>query len=315
MSGTPRLRRLLATGGAVAGALVVVLVAGPAAAVAGPATQALPAHPRYVALGDSYTAGPLIPWQRLDPLGCLRSTANYPHKLADALHTASYTDVSCSGADTTNMTTKQSVVLGSNAPQFDALSADTDLVTVGIGGNDFGVFGDITSTCPELRASDPTGAPCRDHYTDGGVDSLKQKIDKTGDRVAGVVRGVRQHAPHATILVIGYPRIAPTSGYCPDVLPFADGDYRYLDGIEEYLNAAIERGTRAAGGRFVDTYPASSGHDACATGGAAWINGQHLTLTAAPYHPNAAGMVGLASIVADYLAGADLLTAPVEARR
>jgi hypothetical protein len=28
----------------------------------------------YVALGDSYTSGPFIPTQRLDPLGCGRAT-------------------------------------------------------------------------------------------------------------------------------------------------------------------------------------------------------------------------------------------------
>jgi hypothetical protein len=36
----------------------------------------------YVALGDSYTAGPLIPVQETTPLGCLRSDHNYPHLVA-----------------------------------------------------------------------------------------------------------------------------------------------------------------------------------------------------------------------------------------
>jgi hypothetical protein len=30
----------------------------------------------YVALGDSYTAGPVIPFQQKDPAGCLRSDHN-----------------------------------------------------------------------------------------------------------------------------------------------------------------------------------------------------------------------------------------------
>lgn len=33
----------------------------------------------YVALGDSYAAGPLIPNQIGPPLGCLRSSNNYAH--------------------------------------------------------------------------------------------------------------------------------------------------------------------------------------------------------------------------------------------
>ena len=49
----------------------------PTTAVAAPLA---PTH--YVALGDSYTSGPLIPFQRLDQIGCLRSTNNYPSVVA-----------------------------------------------------------------------------------------------------------------------------------------------------------------------------------------------------------------------------------------
>ncbi|GAA3520542.1 SGNH/GDSL hydrolase family protein [Actinocatenispora rupis] len=288
----PRIRRILVAG-TVAAALTV---ASPLAAHAGTTTRALPAHPRYVALGDSYTSGPLIPLPRLDPVGCWRSTGNYPARVAYALRAASYTDVSCGGADTTDMTASQSVPLGSNPPQFDALRPDTELVTIGIGGNDFGVFGSVISDCPPLRAGDPTGNPCQRHFTVDGVDTLRQKIDQTRVRVADVVRGVHQRSPQARVLVVGYPRIAPESGTCPAVLPFADGDYPWLNGIEEYLNGALASASADAGADFVDTFPASYGHDACA-GTAAWINGQSLSPTAAPYHPNAAGMAGVAAVV------------------
>ncbi|MGH3659660.1 MAG: GDSL-type esterase/lipase family protein, partial [Micromonosporaceae bacterium] len=120
---------------------------------------------RYVALGDSYTAGPLIPWPRFDPVGCLKSTRNYPEYLSRELGLDDYTDESCSGAQTSHMTSEQSVPLGTNQPQFDALSADTDLVSVGIGGNDFGTFGNLVDSCPGFRDADPTGSPCREHYT------------------------------------------------------------------------------------------------------------------------------------------------------
>lgn len=286
-----KLRRILAlTAGAVLAALPVAGLSAPAAASA-------PRFQHYVALGDSYTAGPLIPLQRVDPVGCLRSTANYPALLSHRLGLLTYTDRSCSGADTTNMTNSQSVTLGTNPPQFDGLAANTDLVSVGIGGNDFGVFGNITSVCPTLRASDPTGNPCQQHFTVNGVDTLRQQIAQTRVRVAAVIAGIHQRSPHATVLIVGYPRIAPPSGTCPDVLPFADGDYPYLDGIEQALNAALSGAVSDAGGAtYVDTYTPSLGHDACA-GGAAWINGQYLQLTAAPYHPNGAGMVGEAKII------------------
>ncbi|MBK1786415.1 SGNH/GDSL hydrolase family protein [Prauserella cavernicola] len=253
----------------------------------------------YVALGDSYTAGPFIPWQRLDPLGCARSTNNYPSMLARELGTRSFTDESCSGADTTHLTQRQQVPLGVNAPQFDALRPDTDLVTLGIGGNDHGVFGDIVGVCPALRGSDPTGTPCQDHFTVDGEDTLKAAIADTGERVTEVLAGIHERSPQATVLVIGYPRIAPPSGTCPAVLPFADGDYAWLDDIEQTLNAALAKAVADDGAAtFVDLYPPSLGHDACA-GGDAWIQGQHTNpFAAASYHPNRAGMAGVAAEVA-----------------
>src|SRR5919109_3079172 len=61
----------------------------------------------YVALGDSYTAGPVIPVQLDDPGGCLRSDHNYPHLAAPETGLAPFRDVSCSGATTDDMTQPQ----------------------------------------------------------------------------------------------------------------------------------------------------------------------------------------------------------------
>src|SRR5689334_10507712 len=78
---------------------------------------AMGATGRYVALGDSYTAGPLIPNQSLNPLGCLRSDHNYPHLVQPSLTTASFSDVSCSGATTDDMFNAQSTEIGTNPPE------------------------------------------------------------------------------------------------------------------------------------------------------------------------------------------------------
>ncbi len=273
---------------------VVLLIASTTAATAAEQT-----YRNYVALGDSYTSGPLIPFPRLDPLFCGKSTRNYPSILASALRVRSYTDISCGGADTTNMTRRQSVLLGGNPPQFSALRANTDLITVGIGGNDYGVFGTLVGTCPSLRASDPTGNPCQDKFTVEGVDMIKAKVAQTGKNVEQVLAGIHARSPRADVLVIGYPRIAPESGYCPDILPFAEGDYAWLNDIEKALNSAIEKAVAADGkSLFVDTFGPSAGHDACAPKGAAWINGQHTKLfAAAAYHPYRTGMAGVAGVI------------------
>src|SRR3954465_15803920 len=106
--------------------LVVALLA--ALALAAPAAGA---DPGYVALGDSYAAGPLIPAQ-LPPFGCLKSSSNYAHLAAPQMRLP-LRDPSCSGPKTDHMPTAQGVTPGPNPPQFDSLAADTTLVTVQIG--------------------------------------------------------------------------------------------------------------------------------------------------------------------------------------
>ncbi|MEV4310776.1 SGNH/GDSL hydrolase family protein [Actinocrispum sp. NPDC049592] len=279
-------------------ATAVLFLSGTAVATAAPQYE------RYVALGDSYTSGPGIPWPRLDRLTCYTSTNNYPALLADNLGLPSYTDGSCGGADTTNMTQPQTppIPIGQHPPQFSFLRADTDLVTIGIGGNDFGVFGQLTGTCPGLRSSDPTGSPCKNQFVVNGVDTMKEKVAMTGGRVREVLAGVHQRSPQAKVVLVGYPRIAPPSGTCPNVLPFADGDLPWLDEVEQALNAALQ-GAAAADGNttFVDMYPASLGHDACA-GRNAWIQGKDTNLFAAvAYHPFKSGMVGMANQISTVL--------------
>lgn len=282
----------------------ITLVASVAVVAPAAAASAIPQYRHYVALGDSFTAGPLIPWQHLS--WCFRSNNNYPAWLATDLGIydtpGGFTDASCSSADTTNMTQAQPVPtadlhFATAEPQFDALTLDTDLVTIGIGGNDYSVFGSLIATCPTVRDSDPTGAPCQKHFTIDGTDTLKAATVHTGRNVENVIKGVRERSPAAKIVVVGYPRLVPPSGYCPDVIPFADGDYAWADSVERSLNSALAGAARRQRVTYVDTYGPSLGHDACA-GSAAWVLGQNTNLLAgAAYHPNAAGMRAEASLV------------------
>ncbi|GAA1610122.1 SGNH/GDSL hydrolase family protein [Kribbella sancticallisti] len=301
--------RLVATCLAVAATGTLLITSAAPASAFAPTAE----YKRYVALGDSYTSAPLVPLPELLSLGCVRSVSNYPKQLAALLRIPSFKDVSCGGADTTNMTQPQSTPLGTFPPQFNALTPDTDLVTVGIGGNDFGVFGDITSTCPGLRAADPTGSPCKTHFTVNGVDTLAAKITQTEARITEVVRGVKLRSPKATVLLIGYPKIAPETGTCPDILPFSDGDYAYLYSIEQKLNLAVENAALAGGATYVDTFGPSTGHDACAPDGQAWIQGKDVNLLRAlNYHPRFEGQAGVASLTYKKLTGLRQTVTPAE---
>jgi hypothetical protein len=91
---------------------VFVVLASIAGALAVGAASAAAAD--WAGLGDSYAAGPLIPNQQLDPLGCLRSDHNFAH-LAAAQLGQSLADASCSGATTDDMTQAQDVNPGIHA--------------------------------------------------------------------------------------------------------------------------------------------------------------------------------------------------------
>lgn len=284
------------TAGFVAAALAVPLA--PAAA-----HQAAPSFKNYVALGDGYTAAPLVPPLDLSTLGCLRSGGNYPALAAPKLKIPKVTDVSCSGADTTHVDTAQATPTGFVPPQSSALTKETDLVTVGMGANDFGVFADLLAVCPSLQASDPDGAPCKKQFTSGGKDELKENVAKTKTRLVEAIKGIKSRvAPKATIVLIGYPRIAPPQGNCPE-LPLAKGDYAYLTEIETELNKAIAAAAKEGGVKYLERFKPSEGHDVCAKA-KAWIQGKDIDLLkAASYHPRAEEQAAVADQLVKLLSG------------
>ena len=279
-------------------AAVVTTVAAPASATAsdGGSDAVARAHvDDYVALGDSFTAGPLIHPIRLDrPLGCVVSARNYPARLAAYFDVESYTDVSCSAARSKHLREPQKTALGTNAPQLDALSPDTDLVTLGMGGNDFGLFGSMIDTCAEVAKGHPRGKPCKKHFTNKrGVDTKMRDARRIRRHTARSVRAIAKHAPNAKIVVIGYPRLLPPIGTCDDV-PFARGDYRWGNRVELRLNKSLRLGAERNGATYVGMWRASVGHDAC-SGGVSWVNGATIDLLRAmSFHPFAKGMKGIA---------------------
>jgi len=271
-----------------AAAAVLALVA--LALFAGVATAATG---RYVALGDSYTAGPLIPNQSLSPLGCLRSDHNYPHLVQPGLTTAAFTDISCSGATTDDMFAAQSTEAGTNPPQLDALTADTRVVTLGIGGNDIG-FSGVVENCARLNPFDP----CKDDYVHDGIDEISQRIAATAPKVDAVIAAIHARSPGARVHVVGYPVILPASGYgCWPTVPITPTDVPYLRSKELELNTMLAARAAADGAVYDDTYASSVGHDVCKATGTRWVEGLVPTSPAAPVHPNALGMQNTGSVV------------------
>ena len=261
------------------------------------ATGAQAATGPYVSLGDSYTAGPLVPNPTGNPILCGRSTHNYPSDIARVIAPASFTDASCSSATTPDMTQPQSLEGGiqTNPPQFNALSSGDVLVTVGIGGNDAGLIG-VIEKCAEIDITHPFGSACKNHYAAGGSDPNVAAVAAAGPKVAAVLQGIHARAPQARVGLIGYPDGLPVNGSgCWPLVPISAGDITYIVGLEKQLNAVLQTAANANNASYVDTFTSSIGHDACKAPGTAWVNGLVPTSAAFPLHPNQAGEQNMAN--------------------
>lgn len=256
---------------------------------------------RYVALGDSYSAGAGI--DPVDPGsgGCFRSTRNYPHQLAERLDLG-LADATCSGA------TSEDLLAGAVAGDLPDLGPRTRLVTLSIGGNDGGLFTQLLGSCARYAATDPTGSPCEAAIRDRTTEVL----DEIDDNVGAVIDAVIDRAPRARVVVVGYPALLPDSGPgCPDVLPVAAGDVAFIAGVNTDLSAALERAARAADVEFLDVATPSRGHDICAA--TPWVNGlDPAEGDGIPVHPRLVEQTAVADLLADLLA--DPPTDPPAAR-
>jgi hypothetical protein len=270
---------------------VLVVLASIAGALTVGAAGAWAAN--WAGLGDSYAAGPLIPNQQLNPLGCLRSDHNFAHLAAAALG-KSLADVSCSGAKTNDMTAAQDVTPGPNPPQFNALTSTTQIVTLQIGGNDIG----FTSIIQNCASATPFGHPCRDKYVVNGHDTLADRIAATAPKVAAVLQGIHTRSPDADVFVVNYAAILPETGIgCWPQVPIAWADVAYLRGVAKALNAMLAQQAAGNGAEIVDDYSASIGRDACKSSSTRWVEPLIPGNLAAPFHPNARGEAGIAAVV------------------
>jgi hypothetical protein len=237
----------------------------------------------YVAMGDSYTSGPgITPVSPTAPAECGQSAVNYPHLVAAALN-LSLTDVSCGGAKTENFTVAQ---YPDQPPQFDALSESTEVVSLGMGGNDGNLFETLVVGCTETDIVTPGKAPCKAKYQ-GFV--TKTFEEDTAPYEAALAE-IHVLAPTAKVFVVGYPEITPKQGGCTGAIPWTPGDLKWFrDKVQKVGNADLKKEAEANGAIFVNTFTPSEGHNACTPVGTRWIEPLIGSLTGVPVHPNATG--------------------------
>lgn len=270
--------------GVVAAAMLTATVVTGAAAQAEVAPGGV-----YVALGDSYTSGPLI-LPMTDNFTCARSARNYPALLAAATSPSVFRDVSCGGATSSDFTSAQDgIISGTNPPQYNAITTDTTLVTIGIGGNDVGLVG-LAESCVNLLPESLGGKSCAATYTAGGVDQYSQRIQAFGPTYGTIVEHVRSLAPNARIVLVGYPTGIRHNG-CFPVQPLLAADANYVQAKIDELNSVMSAQAAAHGALYADTRTPSIGHDACQLPGVKWLEGLVPTADAFSLHPNALGML------------------------
>jgi hypothetical protein len=299
----------------------------------------------YVALGDSYSSGesntPFDPDSDVQGTDqCHRSTSQaFPRQVRlpgasssiaalAADNRANFHLLACSGAGTFNLTqnavnpanTDNTLWRAANYYRFGEvdqiddsgwLDADTTLVTITAGGNDIG-FPDVLLGCESLTSTcdSPTFHLTRDMFG-YGVDPQPLAtyepylIGQLRSRLVSTYLKIHEKAPHAKILVLGYPALVGTTdtALCSGI---EDSERTFLDGLAgplaQTIDGAVADARSAVGGldiTFIDVMSVYSGHAAC--GPDPWLRPVVFSNLAYSFHPNATGQAAYADLVNAHL--------------
>lgn len=288
-----------------------------------------PSSGRYVAFGDSYQSGEgaddYQPGTDADVggNGCRRSNNAYPVLIGAEADTPATLDfVACSGARTWHFYESQHPDTDPvQPPQFDFAQLDegVELITVGIGGNDSG-FADVIQECifgfellPFNDCSpneEKTEQPVQDAFKRlrgepvgpdaGGSDKTVPLSEVYGD--------IREMAPNARVIVVGYPQFFKSSGTlffrCSGI---KKGDQKWTNEKVKEINQLIKTEAEKFGFEFVDVSPIFEGHRLCEIGGGEsreWFRDIQLDFDWPPndpaaFHPDKDGHAAMAGVILD----------------
>ncbi|MDH6129647.1 SGNH/GDSL hydrolase family protein [Kitasatospora sp. GP82] len=256
--------RLLAA--AVTLPLSLALALGTAPASAAPAVRA---QTRYVALGDSYSAG--VAAGAYDPSSgdCHRSTRAYGTLWTAGHRPSSFLFTACNGA-----TTKD--VLRDQLPE---VRSDTTLATITVGGNDLGFTKAIVSCLQPLT----TESLC-----DQAMAESEQKLrDELPGKLEQTYQAIGTAAPGAKVVVAGYPHLLEHgSVLCTVGTPARRDRFNALtDRLDELIRAQATK----QGFEFADVRGSFAGHGICAGGSQEWIARIVVPAYWESFHPTTVG--------------------------
>jgi lysophospholipase L1-like esterase len=202
----------------------------------------------YVALGDSYSAGTGSTDSYLN--SCDQSTSAFPSLYSVAAKTSSFSFQACMGATTSS----------TESSQLGALNSRTDLVSLTDGGNDVG-FTTIMEHC--VLGTDDR---CLD-----AINTAENMVrTQLPGRLDTLYSDIRNDAPNAHVVVLGYPEFFDLSGSgsCPG---FDATKRAALDRGVDLLDSAIAgEVAKHANFTFEDVRPYFAGHQLCDS--APWLH-------------------------------------------
>ncbi len=250
----------------------------------------------YVALGSSFAAGPGVAARDPgSPLLCGRSSGNYAHRVARALH-MTLRDATCSSATSANILSERQA---GQPPQIESVGPGTRLVTVTVGGNDVNYLGSLSAqSCLNARGRVPwlwRPVVCKASAID-----VEQAFARLPASLTQVVRGIHARAPGARIVLLDYNTVLPAQGTCPAIAPLDARQMRTGLQLGLRLSQVIAAVARQEHVLTVSAAQATAGHDLCAKD--PWVNGfafSTIPLIWGPfaYHPNDKGMQAVAGAV------------------
>ena len=273
--------------------LSALLLAGCAAQTPPAMSTSLPEGARYVAMGSSFASGPGLGQEKPGtPPRCTRSALNYATLLAARLH-LQLDDQTCGGATTGH-------VLGpwnELPPQIAAVTPDTALVTVTIGGNDLSyIINLMASSCRKGEMMNIPGRqiPCfAPRYP---VEADYARVEASLTQIA---RSVRERAPGAKLVFVQYVTLVPEQPCA--VVPITPEGIPPVRAIGERLAAITAKVAVENGAMVLPADSLSRTHTPCDA--QPWSNGFGPTMQGVMWHPNAAGMAAIADALAGRLGG------------
>lgn len=236
---------------------------------------------------------------------CHRSANAWGPAIGDQHWPDRYSFMACSGAVTDDVQNDNHSGNDGEGPQGDAVTPDTSMVFVSMGGNDMG-FADVLTSCNQLHGGMDD---CQAHW-DGvdpddaqGRSRFQVRLDQLEADLRAMYAFIREQSEDgAHVVHMGYPRLFDES-YGGRTSTLSHEDAMWANDKADLLNAMMARVAREEGVHFIDPSEAFADHGVGSDD--PWVLsfgvGPNRAFPPEAFHPTAEGQAAMQQLVEDYL--------------